>query len=72
MVARLVPAPECARSEGDACSAVAPEQACTGRLTPAAAAAAAARSWGIVQSELVERAQARGLVVHPYTFRNEV
>ena len=72
MVARLVAAPECSRSEGDACSAVAPEQACTGRLTPAAAAAAAARSWGIVQSELVERAQARGLVVHPYTFRNEV
>lgn len=72
MVATLDLASECARSEGDACSAVPPSQTCTGRLTTAAAAAAAARSGATVRSELVERAHARGLVVHPYTFRNEV
>lgn len=73
MVAPLAPTPECTRSEGAACSEVAPGQTCSGRLAlTAAAAAAAARSRADVRSDLVERAHARGLVVHPYTFRNEV
>lgn len=73
MVAPLAPTRECARPEGAACYEIAPDQTCSGRLAPAAAAAAAAaRSRADVRSELVQRAHARGLVVHPYTFRNEV
>ena len=75
-----MPTPECARPEGAACYEVAPGQACSGRLAPAAAAAATAAAAAAamaarpadVRSELVQRAHARGLVVHPYTFRNEV
>ena len=78
LVAPLVSAAECNRPAGAAvCSPVAPGQACTGRLALSAssarndsasdAPAAAQRSVG-----LVHRAHQRGLLVHVYTFRNEV
>ena len=78
LVAPLVSAAECNRPTGAAaCSPVASGQACTGRLASSASAArngsasgapeAAQRSMGLVQ-----RAHQRGLLVHAYTFRNEV
>ena len=78
LVAPLVSAAECNRPAGAAlCSSVAPGQACTGHLASGASAAgngsassapvAAQRSVGLVQ-----RAHQRGLLVHAYTFRNEV
>ncbi len=78
LVAPLVSAAECNRPAGAAlCTAVASGQACTGRLASGASAARngsasgaplpAQRSVGLVQ-----RAHQRGLLVHAYTFRNEV
>lgn len=58
---------ECGRPEEATCGEVAERQMCTGRL----AAAAGANSSGD-GGQLVQRAHARGLVVHAYTFRNEV
>lgn len=78
MLAPLVATPECGRAEGTPCDRVAPEQACTGRIAPAAARngstgpVTAPTDWGRSGGSLVARAHSRGLVVHPYTFRNEV
>lgn len=69
LVAPLAATEECARPDQATCGEVADHQMCMGRLVGEGGANPSARSR---RSELVERAHARGLVVHPYTFRNEV
>ena len=76
LVAPLVSAPECSRPDGAASCTYAPDQGCTGRLATAVNSSGNSSSNGSAavqpQSSLVQRAHQRNLVVHAYTFRNEV
>ena len=78
LVAPLVSAAECNRPAGAAlCSSVATGQACTGRLASGVSAAGNGSAGGAPVTAqrsvgLVQRAHQRGLLVHAYTFRNEV
>ena len=76
LVAPLVGAAECGRPDSAASCAYAPDQACTGRLATTVSSAGNLSGNGSsavqTQSGLVQRAHQRNLVVHAYTFRNEV
>ena len=80
LVAPLVSAAECSRPGGAATCTYEPDQACTGRLATDSGMSGNASSagdlsrnaTGRLQSSLVQRAHRLDLVVHAYTFRNEV
>ena len=76
LVAPLVSAPECGRPDNAACYTITPQQECTGRLASGTGAFGKSTSsvsvGGRGQSGLTQRAHQHGLLVHAYTFRNEV
>ena len=78
LIAPLVSAEECGRPEEATCETNEPDQACTGRLASGIASSGNSSSSNGVPAAarlrlgLVHRAHKRGLVVHPYSFRNEV
>ncbi len=75
LVAPLVGAAECERPDGTASCTYVPDQGCTGRLATAVSSLNSSSNGTAAvqpQSSLVQRAHQRNLVVHAYTFRNEV
>jgi len=76
LIAPLASAPECGRPESAACYTYTHDQRCTGRLASGGAVLGQSnnRTTAAVQpqSSLVQRAHQRNLIVHAYTFRNEV
>jgi len=76
LIAPLVSAPECGRPENAACYTYTPDQRCTGRLASGGAVLGQSSNSTTAavppESSLVQRAHQRNLLVHGYTFRNEV
>lgn len=69
-------APECGRPDNAACYTYTPQQECTGHLASGTGdfgkSNSSVSAGGRDQSSLVQRAHQHGLLVHAYTFRNEV
>ena len=76
LIAPLISAPECGRPDNAACYTYTPDQQCTGRLASGGAVPGQSSNSTTAavqpESSLVQRAHQRNLVVHAYTFRNEV